>query len=87
MSNKRFISKFRSSTVRTKPVSVRLDDDILSYFRESGLNLSSTINHLLRSYLYIQNVDDSIVFDRLNASVPAPVSIHVDVYTDLSVEL
>ena len=78
------VSKNRYSSVRTKPVSVRLDSDLLDYVRSKNLNLSSTLNHLLRQYLYIHSVDDSIVFERLNVRVPAGVGIVVDVYSEIS---
>lgn len=77
------VSQYRCNC-KTKAVSVRIDSDLLSYVRAKNLNLSSTINHLLRGYLYIQSADDSIVFSRLNSHVPASVDIKIDVYSDLS---
>lgn len=37
--------------IRKKPVSIRLDEDILSYFKRMGRGYQTRINAVLRSYM------------------------------------
>lgn len=36
---------------RKQPVSIRLDEDVLSYFRETGPRYQTRINEVLRTYM------------------------------------
>ena len=40
--------------VRKEPVSIRLDDDLVQYFRSTGKGYQTRINAVLRSYMRAQ---------------------------------
>lgn len=69
----------------TKMVSIRLDKDLYDVVKSKNLNLSLSVNALLRGYLYIQNnMNDCPLF---GSSAFRGSDIVVDVYYKDSVKL
>lgn len=69
---------------KTKLVSLRLDEDLLSYVRSKNLNLSYTLNHLLRGYLYIQKYDNECPI--IGSSDFNPNDVKLDFYSKTSLD-
>lgn len=63
---------------KTKMVSVRIDSDLYEVVKSKNLNLSFTLNTLLRAYLYIQKRDLELPI--IGSSGYNPKDLVIDMY-------
>ncbi len=46
--------------VRKQPVSIRLDEDVLDFFKSSGPRYQTRINEVLRTYMRVQKAKEKV---------------------------